>query len=285
VPLLIVQQGHCYRTTGATGTIGEQGFATDVGETCFRLLDGRGGWSVRRTLADQDAYNADAFVAIHCDGSINTTARGASVGYRTPEGQRFAQDWKRAYAARGWQVFRPDNYTTALAGYYGVRRAVAAGTRRAMIVECGFLTNPTERAILTSPGGAERAALAIGDALGITQGEDMDPAQNDTLNALAWRTHALINGLDAVPDRTDVQPPVVRGEQMWFVQLVKRLETKLDHLTADLAELKARPVADVDEAALAAELEARGFDGATAAEVTEAIRAAFARAGQPEGSS
>lgn len=52
----------------------------------------------------------------------------------------------------------------------------------------------------------------------------------------------------------------------------------------DLDVLGAPPAAgaDVDEAALAAELQARGFDGATAAEVKEIVRAAFARAGQPD---
>lgn len=170
MPTLIVQLGHCYRTAGATGTAGEQDFATAVGQACTQLLGGRGGWSVRPVLADSTTYRGDAFVAVHCDGSTNSTARGASVGYRTPEGQRFGQDWKRAYATRGWPVFRPDNYTGALVGYYGVRRAVNAGTRRAIIIEAGFLTNPTDRLILTGPGGAERVALAIGDALGIPHG-------------------------------------------------------------------------------------------------------------------
>ena len=172
MPLLIIQQGHCYRRSGATGTEGEQAYATLVGDACRRLLQ-RGGWQVRTTIADDTgawAYHGDAFVAIHCDGSLSAAARGASVGYRTPEGQAFGQAWKRAYAARGWAgVFRPDNYTDALSGYYGVRNAVAAGTRRAFIAECGFLTSPADRALLVAPGGADRVALAIGDALGISQ--------------------------------------------------------------------------------------------------------------------
>lgn len=175
MPVLIIQQGHCYRRSGATGTEGEQAYATIVADACRRLLS-KGGWSVRTTLADDTgtaAYRGDAFVAIHCDGSVNPTARGASCGYRTPEGQALGQAWKRAYAARGWSGgFRPDNYTSALSGYYGVRNAVAAGTRRATILECGFLTSPDDRALLTAPMGAERVALAIGDALGIPHGWD-----------------------------------------------------------------------------------------------------------------
>jgi hypothetical protein len=77
-------------------------------------------------------------------------------------------------------------------------------------------------------------------------GDDMNQAQNDTLNALAWRLHALINGLDAVPDRHDVTPAAVRGEQMWFVQLVKRLEAKVDKITAgdEVTPARLKQVAD-----------------------------------------
>lgn len=168
MPLLIVQQGHCYRTTGATGTAGEQDYATAVAKACVVHLNGRHGWTVRTTLADVDDYRADAFFAVHCDGAVSSSARGASAGYQTAEGQQLAQSWKRAYAARGWPIFRPDNYTSALANYYGVARAVTAGTRRAVIAECGFLTSPADRALLLAPDGPARVALALGDALGIT---------------------------------------------------------------------------------------------------------------------
>lgn len=171
MPTLVVQKGHCYRTTGATGTAGEQAFATSVADACVALLNGRNGWTVRVILADDPSgsYHGDAFAAIHGDGSLNTSVRGASVGYRTPEGQEFGQAWKRAYAARGWSGgFRPDNYTVALAQYYGTGTAVSQGNRRAVIVECGFLTSPEDRALLTGPGGPERVAQALGDALGIT---------------------------------------------------------------------------------------------------------------------
>jgi hypothetical protein len=52
-------------------------------------------------------------------------------------------------------------------------------------------------------------------------------------------------------------------------------------LGRDVAERDA-PAADVDEAALARELEARGWDGVTAEEVRDIVRAAFARAGAAE---
>lgn len=171
MPILVVQQGHCFRTKESkksVGTAGEQAYAVRVAEACVRLLDGRGGWRVKRILADENNYRGDAFVAIHCDGSTRPSARGASVGYVTPEGQAFGQAWKRAYAARGWTGgFRVDNNTVNLARYYGNRKAAAVGNRRAFAAECGFRTNAADRGLLDGRGGPERVALAIGDALGI----------------------------------------------------------------------------------------------------------------------
>jgi len=170
VPTLIVQQGHCYRTTGSTGTTGEQDFATKVAQEAVTRLHGHGGWSVAPILADAPGshYVGDAFVAIHCDGSTNPDAHGASVGYQTWQGQEFGAAFKQAYQARGWSGFRTDNYTDALAGYYGVSNAVARGTYRSIIIESGFMTNPADRAVLTAADGPARVALAVGDALGIS---------------------------------------------------------------------------------------------------------------------
>lgn len=177
---LVVQLGHCYRTRGATGTQGEQEFATRVGNACLALIHGRSGWMVRTVLADDhdpDHLYGDAFVAIHADGSTNPNARGASIGYRNNAGRAFGQAWKRCYQNRGWTGgFRPDNYTGALADYYGVREAVEAGTAAAFIVEAGFLTNPGDRAILTAADGAVRVAAAIRDALGIREDSGAVPA-------------------------------------------------------------------------------------------------------------
>lgn len=253
MPLLVVQMGHCYRITGATGTNGEQDFATRVANDCASLLS-RNGWSVKVIHADEStsAYRGDAFVAIHADGSTNTSVRGASVGYRTPEGQTFGQAWKRAYADRGWPGgFRADNYTTALAQYYGTGNAVGQGNRRAIIVECGFLTSPDDRAVLNSGGamsGTNRVALAIGDALGITaatpppqpppqQEEDMDPVDKNILERASWRIGAVAQ----MRPRLDVKltPVPTGGADDELHEDVKIVQTVLD-LVAGMADLKAK---------------------------------------------
>jgi hypothetical protein len=170
--LIVVQAGHCHRRTGATGTGGldgdptEQEFAWAAAHRTAALLR-TAGHQARVILADEssDRYRGDGFVAIHCDGSTSRSARGASVGYRNSDGQRFAHAWKRAYARGGWSGFRADNYTSALAGYYGVKRAVSVGNRHAFIAEAGFLTSPADEALLSGPRGTERFARAVTEAV------------------------------------------------------------------------------------------------------------------------
>lgn len=173
--ILVVQMGHCFRTSGATGTPGEQAFVKAVADVCAEELGkpgppGRGLWHLRVINADEplEKYAGDAFVAFHCDGSTNQNARGASVGYRNAAGQTLAQAWKHAYGQHGWSGgFRDDNYTENLKKYYGTRKAVEAGNQRAFIAECGFLTNRDDKALLTGPGGVSRVVRALFDALGI----------------------------------------------------------------------------------------------------------------------
>lgn len=190
MPTLVIQMGHCFRNSGATGTEGEQPYAHQVGMRAVELLNGRGGWTVRAILADSGSEAGDLFAAIHCDGANSSSAHGASVGYRTPEGQQFGQAWKRAYEARGWtQGFRGDNYTPALQGYYGVRDAVAAGNRRAIIIECGFLTSPEDRKLLHGPGGVDRVVRALADAAGIPAApppQEEDMLARDIISIAMW---------------------------------------------------------------------------------------------------
>lgn len=175
MPTLVVQCGHVGRTSGNTGAPGEREFTARVGEACARLL-GRRGWSIRVVPADpvRAAYRGDAFVAVHADGNNNPDVDGASVGYQTTEGRQLAEAWRSAYQLLGWSgPWHRDNYTTNLSGYYGVSYAVGQGNRRACIVECGTITNPAERAAMTSQDGVDRVALAIGMALGILLYQDV----------------------------------------------------------------------------------------------------------------
>jgi hypothetical protein len=186
--LIVVQMGHCFRKTGATGTNGVDGNPNEQTFAHLAALAAAGriealGHQVRIIHADEStsAYFGDGFVAIHCDGSTSAAARGASVGYQTAEGASFAAMWKDQYHQAGWSGFRPDNYTPSLAGYYGVRNAVVRGNRTAFIAECGFLTSPTDEALLTPPAGADRFARALAASVAYVFGTPNLPTEEDDM--------------------------------------------------------------------------------------------------------
>lgn len=163
---LVLQRGHVGRTRGSTGAAGEQELATRIAARVVELAPA----TVEVVVIDADEpthrYRGDAFVALHGDASENEHVGGASVGWRTPAGKELGDRWKVIYQDRGWPGgFRDDNYTTNLARYYGTGRALTAGNHRAVILEHGFLTNPSERAWLESAEGITTAAVAILEAV------------------------------------------------------------------------------------------------------------------------
>lgn len=169
---VIVQLGHCYRTRGSTGTSGhrgtEQEFVSLVGHAMKSFLHTRG-VTCETVLADERIPDCEVFVALHQDGSTNIAARGASVGYPTSNNNsaRLGATWKAMYQLAGWPSgFRPDNYTSALSGYYGFRR-VNATTK--LLIEHGFATNRSDEDWMWDRIGliAETNSRAIMHHLGV----------------------------------------------------------------------------------------------------------------------
>lgn len=169
-----LQMGHCFRPSGSTGTGGEQPFNKAVAARAARRLRERGHRVFIRE-ADVGNFKTDVFAAFHADGSVSPSAQGASVGHQDENGKRFGRAWKRAYRRLGWEEatgttetggFRDDNYTEALAEYYGVREALDAGTEFAIVIESGFLTSPKDGAELRTERGKTRVAEALTRAVG-----------------------------------------------------------------------------------------------------------------------
>ena len=150
MPTLVAQRGHVPRKTGATGTAGEQEVVTAIAAELNKYKPD--GWNLVIINADEslERYKGDVFVALHCDGSINPDAHGASVGYQTAAGSALAQKWKSEYVKQGWgRGFRPDNYTAGLRSYYGYKYAKQF-TNAYIVVEHGFLSNKTDAAWIRS---------------------------------------------------------------------------------------------------------------------------------------
>jgi len=162
--LVVVQRGHVPRTSGATGAPGEQQFARDTAAKLAPLLKAMG-HNVRVIDADVPLsyYRGDLFVAIHYDSGASS-ASGASVGYQSSEGGKFAAAWKRAYVEAGWtRGFRADNYTANLGQYYGVSNAIRQGNRMAIITESGFHSNTGDKALMSPERTARSIAAAVAE--------------------------------------------------------------------------------------------------------------------------
>ena len=197
-PSITIQQGHCFRAEGATGTVREQEFAYRLSEELddvFRFF----GWKVNIIGADYGGPypSADIFVALHCDGSINGGAHGASVGFpieTAVESARYASLWKVCHqetAGYEWG-FRRDNYTRGLKRYYGFGQG--GHFRVELVVEHFFATNAAEQLWAFSPGTIRKMALAHAQTAG------------DYLNYVA----AL--GVPEAPDPNDVLSPNELGD-------------------------------------------------------------------------
>jgi N-acetylmuramoyl-L-alanine amidase len=164
------QLGHVPRTSGKTGTGGccgetEQEYVKRLFDTLQPKLVAAGHTPIK-ILADPVSYPAmDVFMAFHCDGSEDPDSRGCSFGFRTDlsnatASKKFGNRWRAEHLAAGYSGGnRPTNYTKALAEYYALDDATAAGAEEAIVIEFGFLTNRADNDFLIDNVGAVADAL------------------------------------------------------------------------------------------------------------------------------
>jgi hypothetical protein len=193
------QLGHVARTTGATGTGGccgvtEQQYVQRLFDALEPKLRAAGHTPIK-ILADPPSYPAmDLFFAFHCDGSVNSSARGCTFGFRddlanATASKGFGDLWRAAHNAVGYPGGnRPTNSTTNLSRYYALKPATQAGADRAIVIEFGFLTNRDDHEWLNA--NVDRVADALvktvvafhGGAFVLSLEDDM--TKDDLLDAL-----------------------------------------------------------------------------------------------------
>jgi archaellum component FlaC len=189
VSSITIQRGHAGRTTGSTGTIGEQAFTETLGPMIASRLRARG-WTVSVVDADPPGRrypDTDLFLALHADGNTNPTVGKASAHYPRRSNAfgvaaMWAAAWRTAHSARGYDFgFRGDNYVGDRVGerFYAWRQdRVDAGQATpapiCLLAEHYFATNPTERAW----ADANRTAMADAhvDAIGAVFNHPTVPA-------------------------------------------------------------------------------------------------------------
>ena len=109
----------------------------------------------RAALANK--LGATAFIAVHCDASLDAAARGTSVFWLKASGATLANAIRHRLAPLelGESQFRARDLAVT-----------SEATVPAVLVELGFITNLAQARALTDPAFQEREATALADALG-----------------------------------------------------------------------------------------------------------------------
>ena len=190
---ITIQRGHCFRKSGSTGTVREQEFTNALGTSLTNKLQGLG-WEVHLVNADPPGRQypkTKYFLALHCDGSTNASAHGASYFY-PPRDQNVTPAWGQAWQAAHQQIagyrwgFRRPNYVSSVStGFYAWRDSrVQSGqgtpAEVCMLCEHYFATNGDEAAWAWSPGTIDKMAdahvaalLAVAGTPQLSSGGDM----------------------------------------------------------------------------------------------------------------
>jgi len=104
-------------------------------------------------LANEYAGRNAVFVSIHCNAGLRANAFGVESYYNNSHGYRLAA----LIHPRVIQALGSIDRRIRHRGYLVLRR----NRLPAVLVECGFLTNPTEAARLSDSGTRDRVARAI----------------------------------------------------------------------------------------------------------------------------
>jgi N-acetylmuramoyl-L-alanine amidase len=188
--IVCLDPGHGGRDPGAVGHgLIEKNVALDITKKVRRILENSGVTVVMTRSADLEQWNelglqercdlsnnamADCFVSIHCNAFTSSEPRGLETFF-------FRGSYNGAALARSIQTSvrkeaqeMPER-RVAGAGFYVLRHTEAP----AALVECGFLTNPKDAALLKMD--LFRYAQAKGIAAGIMEwlGMETSPCFSD----------------------------------------------------------------------------------------------------------
>lgn len=171
---IVVDAGHGGHDPGALGTgpLPEKSVNLGVTRKLVRLLGARGARTATTRLDDRflsldararfaDRNRAALFVSIHADAARRSSASGATIYIARnalPESEQAGKAIADALKRAGVKV-------------RGVRRAgfrvLVGHSRPAVLVECGFLTNPREAELLSQNWYQTRIAAAIAEGIAL----------------------------------------------------------------------------------------------------------------------
>ena len=170
-PVIVLDPGHGGRDRGTMwGGVSEKTLTLSIARKVESHLRARGFTTAMTRRSDvfrslegrasvANGFRKSVFVSIHCNADPRRRARGIETYYCGAQGLKLA---RHIHAHLDNRTSTP-NRGIKLAGFSVLR----CTNGPAALVECGFLTSPTERRLLTTGIYQERIARAIAD--GITE--------------------------------------------------------------------------------------------------------------------
>jgi N-acetylmuramoyl-L-alanine amidase len=199
---IVIDPGHGGKDPGMQNTrmgLNEKALTLDVARRLKFILEQRG---IKVTLTrSTDAFvelddrsliakrvNADLFVSIHFNsaGTANTSANGVETYILTPQGQYSTNDARRVARpaeVNAREIGHGHDRWNALLGYYlqatlvdkldaedrGLRRARFTVLKDlpcpGALIECGFLSNPSDATLISSAAYREKIAQGVADGV------------------------------------------------------------------------------------------------------------------------
>ena len=162
---IIVDAGHGGHDTGAPGRKSkEKDHTLDIARRVQRYLTERGANALLTrsndtyiTLQGRVDYaqsrNADMFISIHMNSSDSSASNGTETFYYTPQSLPFAREIHNEFV----QATGRKSRGVSRARFYVIRKT----TMPSVLLECAFVSNPTEENIALSTAWRERLAQGV----------------------------------------------------------------------------------------------------------------------------
>ncbi len=141
----------------------------DIAQRVVKLLESRGLAVDLLPATIPPGYDADAFVAIHADGSASGNSRGFKLAtpWRTSRASQMLLDAMTEEYSNATNLPQDGAITFNMRGYYAFNNRrhthAIAKTTPAVIIEMGFLTNAADRAVIINQ--AENVAIGIANGV------------------------------------------------------------------------------------------------------------------------
>lgn len=113
--------------------------------------------SLAARVNEANSWGADYFISLHCNASINTSVSGTEAYAYSENSQGFVLGGKIIQKISDYLQI-PNRGTFARPTLYVLRRTKMPAT----LIEMGYITNPTDRALLTSSQDVFAAAIYDG---------------------------------------------------------------------------------------------------------------------------